>query len=218
MKSFLTKKTRKITVTILITLSFWCSPLFAQGSDETEEDDAEMSPPKEITSHLEKGPDGNIITKVIQQRRGTEYIIKVQVIKQGRMTETVHHFDSPNFYLEVPITERITSQVQAGAAKHPDARIATFTQKLDIARQSMLRTDYVSALKYVNEALLIDDQNPQAHMMKGSIYYAMGKYDLASAEYDLVLKLEPNNTEVLQFKKYMEEKTSQREKINVEPK
>ena len=72
----------------------------------------------------------------------------------------------------------------------------------------MLKNDYVSALEALNSALQIDSFNPQAHMMKGSIFYSMGKYDLAKKEFDFVLKVDPGNVEVKRFKEFMESESS----------
>ena len=79
----------------------------------------------------------------------------------------------------------------------------------------MMKTDYVSALESLNEALKIDSYNPQAHMMKGSIFYAMGKYELAQKEFDFVLKVDPGNIEVKRFRDFMES-NSENQKVKIE--
>ncbi|HEX7926312.1 MAG TPA: tetratricopeptide repeat protein [bacterium] len=51
----------------------------------------------------------------------------------------------------------------------------------------------------MNLVLLTRPEHPQAHTMKGSIYYAMGNYALANDEWEKVLQLDPSNQEVRQF-------------------
>ncbi|MBU3914710.1 hypothetical protein KKA14_04175, partial [bacterium] len=129
-----------------------------------------------------------------------------------------HHFDNSNFEISVPVSARIVAQSSKEAAQSssPDTSILVFSQKLEVAREAMMKTDYVGALEALNEALKIDSYNPQAHMMKGSIFYAMGKYDLAKKEFDFVLKVAPENMEVKKFKEFMESKSENINKVKLE--
>ena len=53
-------------------------------------------------------------------------------------------------------------------------------------------------------------------MMKGSIFYAMGKYDLARKEFDFVLQVDPENLEVKRFKEFMDSKEDVPSKVKIE--
>ncbi len=168
-----------------------------------------------VAQHAEETGEGNIITKVFEERKNGIYIIKVQVIKEGQISETVHYFDNSNFTISIPVSARIMVQSPEQAEKSPDTGILVFSQRLEVAREAMMKTDYVAALEALNEALKIDSYNPQAHMMKGSIFYAMGKYDLAKKEFDFVLKVDPENIEVKRFKEFMESQ-SEAGKVKIE--
>lgn len=207
MKRFLITHSQSVRLIIFasLLLLFACS-----SSSPTETETASFS--EMVAQHAEETGEGQVITKIYEERRNGVYAIKIQVIKEGQISETVHYFDNPNFTISVPVSARIMVQSPEEAEKAPDTGILVFSQKLEVAREAMLKTDYVAALEALNEALKIDSYNPQAHMMKGSIFYAMGKYDLARKEFDFVLKVDPDNMEVKRFKEFME---SQSDKQNV---
>lgn len=207
MKRFLITHSQSLRLIIFasLLLLFACS-----SSSPTETETASFS--EMVAQHAEETGEGQVITKIYEERRNGVYAIKIQVIKEGQISETVHYFDNPNFTISVPVSARIMVQSPEEAEKAPDTGILVFSQKLEVAREAMLETDYVAALEALNEALKIDSYNPQAHMMKGSIFYAMGKYDLARKEFDFVLKVDPDNMEVKRFKEFME---SQSDKQNV---
>jgi tetratricopeptide (TPR) repeat protein len=168
-----------------------------------------------VGQHAEETGEGNIITKIYEERKNGVYAIKIQVIKEGQISETIHYFDNSNFTISIPVSARIMVQSPEQAEKSPNTSILVFSQKLEVARDAMMKTDYVAALEALNEALKIDSYNPQAHMMKGSIFYAMGKYDLANKEFDFVLKVDPGNIEVKRFKEFMDSQ-SEGQKVKIE--
>lgn len=203
---------RKSTV-----LLFSCVTIFVMScsSNEAEIEDTTASFSQLVAQHAEETGEGQVITKVYEERKNGIVAIKIQIIKEGQISETVHYFDNPSFSISIPVTSRIMVQTPEQAQKAPDTGILVFSQKLEIARDAMLKTDYVTALESLNEALKIDSYNPQAHMMKGSIFYAMGKLDLARKEFDFVLKVDPDNIEVKRFKEFMES-TSDNKKVKIE--
>jgi len=169
---------------------------------------------REIAAHAENIGENDVVTKVFEQRKNGLYSIRVQVIKQGNIQETVHYFDDTNFSISVPVSATIN--VEAAKEDAPNANISIFSQKLEVARNAMLQTDYVTALEALNEALRIDSYNPQAHAMKGSILYAMGKQDLAKKEFDFVLKVDPDNSEVKKFRDFLESTNKKSPTVNFE--
>lgn len=171
---------------------------------------------REVAQHIEETGEGTIVTKVIEERHNGLYTIRIQVIKDGEMNETVHFLEDQNFSISIPVSARIMVQSTAEAGQTADTSIMIFSQNLELARNAMLKTDYVTALEAVNEGLKIDSYNPQAHMMKGSIFYAMGKYDLARKEFDYVLKINPENVEVKRFKDFMDSKDEKLKKVKLE--
>ena len=201
------------SATLLIAFSFGCS---------SSEPEAE-SYSREVAQHIEETGEGSVVTKIIEERKHGLYTIRIQVIKDGDIKETVHFLENQNFSISVPVSKHIQVQttgeaqtVAVGTTTSPDTNIMVFSQKLELARNAMLKTDYVTALEAVNESLKIDSYNPQAHMMKGSIFYAMGKYDLAKKEFDYVLKINPDNIEVKRFQQFMESKDSSEKKVKIE--
>ena len=171
---------------------------------------------QEIAQHIEQVGEGNIITKVYEERKDGIFTIRIEVIKNGHKTETIHHFDSENFSISIPVSAHIMMQSVQEAGKSPDSNVLLFTQKLELARKEMLKTDYIAALEALNQALNIDSYNPQAHMMKGSIFYSMGKIDLAQKEFEYVLKVDPENSEVKRFKEFIESEEKGSQKVKIE--
>ncbi|MCP4749581.1 MAG: hypothetical protein GY866_01690 [Proteobacteria bacterium] len=171
---------------------------------------------REVAQHVEGTGEGNVITRVYEERKNGQYAIKIQVIKDGNIKETVHYLENNNFSISVPVSSHIMMQSTEDAGKTSDTNVLVFTQKLELAREAVLQTDYVKALEALNEALRIDSYNPQAHMMKGSTFYAMGKYDLARKEFDYVLSIDPENVEVKRFKAFMDSKDENTRKVKIE--
>jgi tetratricopeptide (TPR) repeat protein len=171
---------------------------------------------REVARHIESVGESDVVTRVFEERKDGVYTVRIQVIREGKANETVHYFDSDNFSISVPVSARIQVQNIEEANKTADTGVLKFTQKLEVAREAMLRTDYVKALEALNEALQIDNYNPQAHMMKGSIFYAMGRYDLARKEFDYVLELEPENVEVKRFREFMDAEGDGSGKVKIE--
>lgn len=208
-------KTKTTIKNFIVPIITGISLLIFSGCSSTEPEAETDSFSQLVAQHAEETGEGNIITKVYEERKNGVYIIKVQVIKEGQITETVHYFDNANFTISIPVSARIMVQSPEQAQKSPDTGILVFSQRLEVAREAMMKTDYVAALEALNEALKIDSYNPQAHMMKGSIFYAMGKYDLARKEFDFVLKVDPENMEVKRFKEFMESQ-SEGGKVKIE--
>jgi len=204
------------SISLLVSTAFVLVLIIGCSSKEAEPDIYS----REVAQHIEETGEGSIVTKIIEERKHGLYAIRIQVIKEGDITETVHFLENQNFSISVPISKHIqvqtTEEAKAVTSTTPDTNIMVFSQKLELARNAMLKTDYVTALEAVNEALKIDSYNPQAHMMKGSIFYAMGKYDLAKKEFDYVLKINPDNVEVKRFKKFMESKDDSEKKVKIE--
>ena len=192
--------------------------VFMNGCSSNEAETDTYS--REVAQHIEETGEGSVVTKIIEERKHGLYAIRIQVIRDGDITETVHFLENQNFSISIPISKHIqvqtTGEAQAVTTTTPDTNIMVFSQKLELARNAMLKTDYVTALEAVNESLKIDSYNPQAHMMKGSIFYAMGKYDLAKKEFDYVLKIDPDNVEVKRFQKFMESKDDSAKKVKIE--
>lgn len=209
------KYSSAVGICIVVLATLWLS-----GCSAAKESSTDYS--REVAVHSEEMGENSVMTKVIEERKNGIYTLRVQVVKDGKMTETVHNLDSDNFSISIPVSASI--QVASGggdsaaeqAVKTGDTNVVLFSQRLERARESMLAADYLEALESVNGALQIDTYNPQAHMMKGSIFYALGKYDLAKKEFEYVLKVEPENIEVKRFLEFVDNKKDVGKKVNIQ--
>jgi methyl-accepting chemotaxis protein len=64
------------------------------------------------------------------------------------------------------------------------------------ALTAYIRGDYQGAATLIDQAVSILGEDPNSHLLRGDIYYALGKFKVAKAEYDRVLSL-TNNQEIL---------------------
>jgi Tetratricopeptide repeat len=137
--------------------------------------------------------DGNQVVRINTRYRGEDHSIVLQI-------------DQPVYDVEIPLTlEQIAPQTTSAAARGPEGQFQDMliAQYLEKAQEAMLAGDYAGALRQVNLALLTRPDHVQAHSMKGSIYYAMGSYQLAEEEWQRVLQLDPGNQEVRQFTEFL---------------
>ena len=68
--------------------------------------------------------------------------------------------------------------------------------KYQQALTAYIRGDYQSAATLIDRVVSILGEDPNSHLLRGNIYYALGKFKVAKAEYDRVLSL-TNNQEIL---------------------
>jgi len=68
--------------------------------------------------------------------------------------------------------------------------------KYQQALTAYIRGDYQSAATLIDQVVSILGEDPNSHLLRGNIYYALGKFKVAKAEYDRVLGL-TNNQEIL---------------------
>ena len=140
--------------------------------------------------------DGNQVVRINTKYRGEDHSIVLQI-------------DQDVYDVEIPLTlEQIAPQSTAAAATGPEGQFQDMliAQYFEKAQEAMLAGDYAAALRQVNLVLLTRPDHVQAHSMKGSVYYAMGNYQLAEEEWKRVLQLDPSNTEVRQFMDFLKNK------------
>jgi tetratricopeptide (TPR) repeat protein len=63
---------------------------------------------------------------------------------------------------------------------------------VELANTYSLTGDFKTAIKYINDALRIDEEYRDAYVLKGSIYKTTGKFDLALSSYQTAVQLEPD--------------------------
>jgi len=63
---------------------------------------------------------------------------------------------------------------------------------VDLANTYSLTGDFKTAIKYINDALKIDEEYRDAYVLKGSIYKVMEKNELALSSYQTALQIDPD--------------------------
>ncbi|RFC54422.1 tetratricopeptide repeat protein [Brumimicrobium aurantiacum] len=63
---------------------------------------------------------------------------------------------------------------------------------VDIANTYSLTGDFKTAIKYINDALRIDERFRDGYVLKGSIYKTLEKNDLALSSYQTALQIDPD--------------------------
>lgn len=63
---------------------------------------------------------------------------------------------------------------------------------VDLANTYSLTGDFRTAIKYINDALRIDEYYRDGYVLKGSIYKTLENYDLALSSYQTALQIDPN--------------------------
>ena len=149
---------------------------------------------------------GESSIKVSESEQDGNQIVRVHTVFQGQENTIVLDIDLPVYEVEIPLSlEQVLPQAASARARGPEGQfqdllIAQYLQK---AQEAMMAGDYNGALKQVDTVLQIQPSHMQAHSMKGSVYYALGSYDLANQEWEYVLAQDPSNKEVLDFKTFL---------------
>ncbi|MEX1193214.1 MAG: tetratricopeptide repeat protein [Brumimicrobium sp.] len=63
---------------------------------------------------------------------------------------------------------------------------------VNLANTYSLTGDFKTAIKYINDALRIDEEYRDAYVLKGSIYKTMEKFDLALSSYQTAVQIDPD--------------------------
>ena len=140
-------------------------------------------------------------------------IVRIHTVFRGEENTIVLDIDQAVYEVEIPLTldqvipQSASAQVRGPEGQFQDLLVAQWLQK---AQEAMLAGDYNGALRQVDTVLQIQPSHTQAHSMKGSVYYALGNYELASEEWQYVLSLDPTNKEVQDFQAFLKNRSSGR--------
>ncbi len=154
---------------------------------------------------------GDTTIQVTESTEDGYPVVRINTNYKGEDHSIVMSIDQPVYDVEIPLTvEQIAPQTAAAAKSSPAGNFEDLliNQYLEKAQESMLAGDYQAALRQVNLVLLTRPDHVPAHSMKGSIYYAMGNYQLANEEWQRVLTLDPSNQEVKSFMDFMKNRQS----------
>jgi len=137
---------------------------------------------------------------------GTQ-VVRVTTTFRGEESNIELAIDQPVYDVEIPLSINQTrpggegGQTGGGGGAYQDIITAQYLEK---AQAAMMQGNYNEALKQVDLVLTVNPDNVKAHSMKGSIYYAMGSYQLANEAWERVLTLDPSNEEVRGFLDFMQ--------------
>jgi len=154
---------------------------------------------------------GESSIQVTESEENGDQIVRVKTVFRGQENVVKLDIDQPVYEVEIPLSmEQVIPQAGSAQVRGPEGQfqdllIAQYLQK---AQEAMLAGDYNRALKQVDTVLQIQPNHIQAHAMKGSVYYALGNYDLANQEWQYVLAQDPTNKEVLDFQEFLKNRAS----------
>ena len=166
--------------------------------------------PERIVLSTRSGETGIQVTE--SEQDGTQ-IVRITTTFRGEESTVVLAIDQPNYEVEIPLSiEQVRPRRAAGpgepgapgSAAGRDFQILLMAQYLEKAQEAMLNGDYNLALRQINLVLIVRPDNVKALEMKGSVYYAMGNYELANQQWEQVLVLDPSNQEVQSFRDFLQ--------------
>lgn len=171
---------------------------------------AGMEEPEEDTVLTTRSGETSIEVTESTTEQGQQ-VVRVRTTFRGEESMVTLNIDEPVYEVEIPLSIRQQRPAGApadageggagaGSRRFEDILIAQYLEK---AQQHMLDGDYNAALRQVNLVLNVNPDHVQALTMKGSIYYAMGNYQLANEQYERVLALDPSNQEVRKFQEFL---------------
>lgn len=76
-----------------------------------------------------------------------------------------------------------------------DARVRTIDDLLRLAREDISRNSLTSAEKTLEQAILLNNQSPDAFHLLGFVYSKKGKFKKAILAFQKALSLDPTHTE-----------------------
>lgn len=182
----------------------------------------------EDASSAKKGPNapekpvlmtsqGNTSIRVTETVVNGQQIVRIHTVIGGEETSMEINIDQPTYEIEVPIGPQRAggpgfggpgggapgAPGSSGALGQVDLQRLQVSEALDKARDAMVRGDYLAAMRNVDIVLRLNSNHIEARAMKGSVYYALGDFQLANNEWNRVLLLDPGNKEVQSFQDFL---------------
>jgi Flp pilus assembly protein TadD len=159
---------------------------------------ASSSKPTEGKSVLQT-KSGETGIQVTESEQDGSQVVRITTTFRGQEHTIVLAVDQPVYEVDIPLS---LQQVQpgisrpgegpgagtAGAGTQGDFQALLIAQYLEKAQAAMIDGVYNEALRQVNLVLMVRPNHVKAHEMKGSIYYAMGNFELANEEFMDFLK------------------------------
>lgn len=149
---------------------------------------------------------GESSIQVTESEQDGSQIVRIKTVFRGEENIIVLNIDQPVYEVEIPLSlDQVMPKAARSSASGPEGQFQDLliAQYLEKAQQYMVDGDYNAALRQINLVLLTKPDHISGHSMKGSVYYALGNYQLANEEWQYVLSLDPSNREVNEFMKFM---------------
>jgi len=157
--------------------------------------------PGKTVMSTQSGETGISVTEATE---GGSQVIRVTTTFRGEASTVVLSVDEPNYEIDIPLSiQQVRPKAPSERTGKDDFQDLMIAQYLEKAQNAMLQGNYNEALRQVNLVLMVRPDHIKSHEMKGSIYYAMGSYQLANEEWEQVLALDPSNEEVRGFLDFM---------------
>lgn len=152
---------------------------------------------------------GETLIQVTESDQAGNQVVRVKTVFRGQEANVVLNIDQQNYEVEIPLSVEQVMPRPAGAstATAENFQDLLIAQHLEKAQEATLNGDYNAALRQLNLVQVIRPDHVKAHEMKGSVYYAMGNYQLANEEWEQVLALDPSNQEVRDFQEFMKNRS-----------
>lgn len=152
---------------------------------------------------------GETLIQVTESDQAGNQVVRVKTVFRGQEANVVINIDQQNYEVEIPLSVEQVMPKPAGAttATAENFQDLLIAQHLEKAQEATLNGDYNAALRQLNLVLVIRPDHVKAHEMKGSVYYAMGNFQLANEEWEQVLALDPSNQEVRDFQEFMKNRS-----------
>lgn len=148
---------------------------------------------------------GETQIQVTESEEGGSTVVRVRTTFRGEESVITMIIDESSYDIEIPLSIGQQRPTTAGGGPMGDGQFSDLlaAQYIEKAQEAMLSGDYNAALRQINLVLSVQPDNVQALMMKGSVYYAMGNYQLANEQFEQVLVVDPSNEEVRQFQEFL---------------
>lgn len=148
---------------------------------------------------------GETQIQVTESEEGGATVVRIKTTFRGEESTIAIVIDEPNYEIEIPLSigQQQPAAAAGGAAGGGQFSDLLAAQYIEKAQEAMLSGDYNAALRQINLVLSVQPDNVQALMMKGSVYYAMGNYQLANEQFEQVLVVDPSNEEVRRFQEFL---------------
>jgi hypothetical protein len=133
-----------------------------------------------------------------EAKKKSEDALKDMTLRIALLENTV------SMYKDALFSGRYASS--GGPARFDRDRNDQIVDHLFKSQQLVMLKKYNEALSELDKALLMDEYLPQAHMIKGTIFYVNKQFDQAKLAWERCLKIDPYNAQAYQYLRLVNKK------------